>query len=103
MQTPFFTPKVGQLPAHSQDHADREAKLLDECRALEAQLYGKRIELAMHNGCRDDANYWRERMEQVIKGRRYSAIGAAERAGQDFFVAAGQHDAQAMRQEPAHG
>lgn len=86
------------LPLHTAAHAATEARLLDECRDLEAQLYGKRIELAMHNGLRDDAQHWRQAMEKVIRDRRDAALGAAERAGQDFFVAAGRMDAAEIRQ-----
>jgi hypothetical protein len=89
------------LPLHTAAHIAREAKLLDECRELEAQLYGKRIELALHSGCRDDATYWRERMEKVVKDRRDAALGIAEAKGECFFVAAGQHDAQQIRQGSA--
>lgn len=93
--------KTHELPLHTAAHAAKEAKFLDECRALEAALYGKRIELALHNGCRDDAQYWRERMEKVVKDRRDAALGTAEAKGDCYFVAAGKIDALAMAQEQA--
>lgn len=90
------------LPLHTAAHAATEARLLDECRAAEAILYGKRMELALHAGLRDDARYWKESMEKVIRDRRDAALGAAERAGQDFFVAAGRMDAAELL-ETVHG
>lgn len=81
------------LPLHTAEHAAKEARLLDECRAAEAVLYGKRLELAMHAGLRDDARYWKEAMEKVVKDRRDAALGAAEAACGCFFEAAGRVDA----------
>lgn len=85
------------LPLHTAEHAATEARLLDECRDLEAQLYGKRLELAMHAGLRDDARYWKEAMEKVIRDRRDAALGAAEAACGCFFEAAGKLDSQELR------
>lgn len=84
------------LPLHTAEHMAKEAALLDDCRELEAKLFGKRIELALHAGLRDDAQYWRQAMEKVVKERRDAALGAAERAGQDFFEAAGRMDAKEL-------
>jgi hypothetical protein len=86
-----------QLPAHSRAHAEKEAQLLDQCRAAEAVLYGKRIEIAMHAGLREDADFWRESMEKVVRERRSAALGAAEQRGEDFFTAAAAHDAASLR------
>lgn len=91
-----------QLPNHTRQHADKEAMLLDQCRAAEAALYGKRIELAMHAGLRDDADHWRKAMEHVIALRRFAALGEAEKRGECFFTAAGAYDGQQSR-EAVHG
>jgi hypothetical protein len=91
------------LPLHTAAHAATEARLLDKVRELQAQLYGARIELAMHAGLRDDAQYWKEAMEKVVNDRRDAALGAAEARSGCFFVAAGRMDAAELRQEPAHG
>lgn len=92
------------LPLHTAEHAATEAQLLDECRDLEAKLYGKRIELALHAGLRDDARYWKEAMEKVVRDRRDAALGAAEAACGCFFVAAGRMDAgEIQKGATAHG
>ena len=91
------------IPLHTAEHAAKEAQLLDKVRELQAKLYGARIELAMHNGLRDDAQHWKEAMEKVIRDRREAALGAAEAACGCFFEAAGRVDAAELRQEPAHG
>lgn len=92
------------LPRHTAEHRATEARLLDECQAAEAVLYGKRLELAMHAGLRDDATYWKEAMEKVVKDRRDAALGAAEAACGCFFVAAGRMDAAAIQKgATAHG
>lgn len=80
------------LPKHTAEHAAKEAQLLDKVRELQAQLYGARIELAMHNGLRDDAQHWRQAMEKVVRDRREAAMGAAEAACGCFFEAAGKLD-----------
>jgi hypothetical protein len=72
--------------------ASTEAKLLDECLELEARLYGKRLELAMAAGSRENAVFWRECMEKAVRARRDLALGHAESRGEDFFVAAGDFD-----------
>lgn len=87
------------LPLHTAEHMAKEAALLDECRAAEAVLFGKRIELAMHAGLRDDAVYWRRAMEKVVKDRREAALGAAEARSGCFFVAAGRMDARELKLE----
>lgn len=81
------------LPLHTAEHMAKEAALLDECRAAEAILYGKRIELALHAGLRDDAVYWKDAMKKVIRDRRDAAMGAAEARGECFLMAAGRMDA----------
>lgn len=81
------------LPKHTAEHAAKEALLLDKVRELQAKLYGARIELAMHNGLRDDAMHWRQAMEKVVKDRRDAALGAAEARGECFLMAAGRMDA----------
>lgn len=86
------------LPFHTAEHMAKEARLLDECRAAEAVLFGKRIELAMHNGLRDDAQYWKEAMEKVVRDRRDAALGAAEARGECFLMAAGRMDAAEIHQ-----
>ena len=80
------------LPRHSQAHFDREAKLLDECRELQAKLYGKRLELAMHAGLREDAQHWLQCMEMVIRERREAALELSVQRGECFFAAAGAYD-----------
>ncbi len=90
------------LPLHTAEHAATEARFLDECRAAEAALYGKRIELAMHAGLRDDAVYWKDAMEKVVRDRRDAALGAAEARGECFLMAAGRMDAAELR-EAVHG
>lgn len=92
-----------ELPAHTRAHADKEAMLLDQCRELEAKLYGKRIELSLHAGLREDADYWRVAMEKVVKDRREAALAAAERRGEDFFTAAGAIDGRQPMLETANG
>lgn len=73
---------------------DRERQLVDEAMALEAQLLGKRLELAYHCGLRDDAVRLRQAMEKVIRDRRDLVLQRAEESGQDYFVAAGMADGQ---------
>jgi hypothetical protein len=86
------------LPLHSEAHIGAEAKLLDQCRELESKLYGKRLELAMHNGLRDNAQYWLAAMEKVIKERREAALEISGQRGECFFVAAGRYDGQQIQE-----
>lgn len=44
-------------------------KLVDECRELEIQLYGKRIELSMALGQRESAQHWQREMYAAINAR----------------------------------
>lgn len=86
------------LPLHTAEHRATEARLLDKVRELQAQLYGARIELAMHNGCREDAQHWRQAMEKVVRDRRDAALGLAEAKDGCFFVAAGKLDRREIEQ-----
>lgn len=74
----------------------KQAKLLDECLELESKLYGKRLELAMAAGSRENAVFWRECMEKATKARRDLALIHSEQSGDDFFVAAGAFDGRAL-------
>lgn len=76
----------------------KQAKLLDECLELESKLYGKRLELAMHVGSRENAVHWRECMEKAVKAHRDLALSHAEQSGDDFFMAAGAFDRRVMAQ-----
>lgn len=44
-------------------------KLVEECRELEIKLYGKRVELAMALGRREDADYWKRELYAAIEAR----------------------------------
>lgn len=81
----------------------KQTKLLDQCLELEAKLAGKRLELAMAVGSRENAVYWRECMEKATKARRDLALSHAEHSGDDFFVAAGAFDGRVVQEVAAHG
>ena len=71
-------------------------ELHDEILGLEAQIAGKRLELAMAQGERDTARQHLHTMHQAIKARRDFRIQCAEDAGGCFFDAAGAVDAQGV-------
>ena len=68
-------------------------ELQDEIMGLEAQLCGKRLELAMAQGEKDTARQHLHEMHRVIQSRRDFRIQCAEDAGGCFFDAAGAVDA----------
>lgn len=74
-------------------------QLVDECRALEARLYGKRIELYMLLGQRADAQHWLREMNAVVQARQAATLMHAEEQGEDYFSACGARDAALVRQE----
>lgn len=80
------------MPAPTPEHRAREAHLLDLCREAEALVYGRRVELCIHAGLKDQAHHWRREMEAVVQERRDHALQVAEDAGEDYFVAAGRID-----------
>lgn len=84
-------------PWRTTEHIAKEAMLLDETRAIEAQLYGKRLEMAMLNGMRESADHWRQCMEMVIRMRREAALELSGQRGECFFVAAGRYDGLALQ------
>lgn len=81
----------------------QEQRLRDECLELEARLLGKRLELAMCLGKRDEAVQFRQAMENVIRERRDAAHGVAEAEGMDFFSAAAVADSKVMHAETLNG
>ena len=90
------------MPAPTPEHRAQEARLLDQCRAAEAVLYGRRIELCMHTGLRDQAHDWRRAMEKVIRDRHDAALQAFEEGGMDFFTASASAVAQTDREAHTH-
>ena len=69
-------------------------ELHDEVLGLEAQLHGKRMELAAAQGEIDTARQHMNAMYQAIRARRDFRVQCAEDAGGCFFDAAGAVDAQ---------
>jgi hypothetical protein len=68
-------------------------ELHDEIMGLEAQLAGKRLELAMAQGERDTARQHLHAMHAAIQALRAFRIGVADSAGRCYFDAAGSVDA----------
>ena len=68
-------------------------ELHDEALGLEAQLHGKRLELAMAQGEGGTAGQHLRAMERAIQAQRAFRLNAAGDAGQCFFDAAGESDA----------
>lgn len=64
-------------------------ELHDEILGLEAQLAGKRLELAMAQGERDTARQHMHAMNAAVIARRAFRIQCADDAGECFFDAAG--------------
>lgn len=67
-------------------------ELHDEILGLEAQLAGKRMELAMGQGERDTACQHRRAMEAAIRAHRAFRMACSEAAGHCFFDASGVAD-----------
>lgn len=67
-------------------------EIQDDILGLEAQLAGKRMELAMAQGERDTARQHLFAMNTAIQARRAFRIGLSEDAGHCFFDAAGAAD-----------
>lgn len=68
------------------------SQLVDEIRALDAQAAGKRIELAMLLGQRDDALRYLREMTAITEARRAARLAQAEEQGGCYFAAAGEID-----------
>ena len=64
-------------------------ELQDDILSLEAQIAGKRLELAMAQGEKDTARQHLHAMHQAINARRSFQIQCADAAGECFFDAAG--------------
>jgi len=71
-------------------------EIQDSILGLEAELHGKRLELAMGQGERDTARQHLQAMKQSIQTRRDFRIAVSEVQGGCFFDAAGQADRIAM-------
>lgn len=69
-------------------------QLVDDIRALDAQAAGKRLELAVLLGEREEAQRYMREMNAITEARRAAALSRAEEAGGCYFVAAGQIDGQ---------
>ena len=68
------------------------SQLVDEIRALDAQAAGKRFELAMMLGQRDDALRYLREMTAITEARRAAKLAEAEEQGACYFAAAGEID-----------
>lgn len=64
----------------------------DDILGLEAQLAGKRMELAMAQGERETARQHLHAMTQAIQQRRAFRVAVSEQDGGCFFDASGQAD-----------
>lgn len=64
-------------------------ELQDDILGLEAQLCGKRVELAMAQGERDTARQHLRAMERAVQARRAHRLNIGSDAGECFFDAAG--------------
>lgn len=72
-------------------------QLNDEILGMEAALHGKRLELAMWQGRRADAQKHRGDMESAINARRALRLRLGVQDGGCFFHDAGARDAQVMQ------
>ena len=61
------------------------SQLIDKRRAAEAALYGVNMEIAMAQGQREDAHYWKDLMYAAIKARKADPEGC-------FFLEQGDKD-----------
>jgi hypothetical protein len=68
------------------------AQLVDHIRALDAQAAGKRVELAMLLGQREEAQRYLREMNAITEARRAAKLAEAEERGECFFCAAGAID-----------
>lgn len=72
-------------------------ELQDDILGLEAQLAGRRMELAMAQGERETARHHLHDMTQAIQSRMAFRVATADAQGQCFFNAQGSADRLAMR------
>lgn len=72
-------------------------ELQDEILGLEAQLHGKRLEMAMAQGNRSEAQQHQNAMYVATKARRDFRIMVAEQGGENYFSAAGEADRLALQ------
>lgn len=73
------------------------AKLIDDIRALEAELHGKKIEFYMAMGDRKQAEFHRREMYALINARVAAAEIAMESSGACYFDARGLADGLKVR------
>lgn len=73
------------------------ARLIDDIRALEAELHGKKIELYMALGDREQAEFHRREMYAVINARVAAAEIEVEEGAGCYFDARGLLDGLTLR------
>jgi len=71
-------------------------ELHDDILGLEAQLLGKRMELAMAQGDKVGGRMFMHKMNEVIRERREFRISTSEQAEECFFVASADADRMEM-------
>jgi len=71
-------------------------ELHDDILGLEAQLAGKRMELALAQGDKVGGRLYMNRMNELVRERRAFRINVSESHGECFFDAVGQADRVAM-------
>lgn len=81
-----------ESPVGTPDVSERRAKLVDEIRALEAQIAGKRIEFCMAIGDRESAERYRKDMYATIEARKAAIVTQSEDSAGCYFEAMGRAD-----------
>jgi hypothetical protein len=72
---------------------DAAAQLIDEIRELDAKAAGKRMQLALMLGERDEARRYMREMNAITEARRAAVHAQAEADGSCYFTAAAHADA----------
>lgn len=72
-------------------------ELQDDILGLEAKLHGKRLEMAMAQGNRSEAQHHQKAMYAATTARRDFRLMVAEQGGGCYFTAAGEADRLALQ------
>ena len=93
---------VGKINRAHALRAEKQAmtslqELQDEILGLEAQLHGKRLEMAMAQGNRSEAQQHQNAIHVATKARRDFRLMVAEQGGENYFSAAGEADRLALQ------